>query len=69
VHIDRCGYETCELECPNCKVALFGVVDPLDDKLLISVRDSGSPHSVGFRVIRGGAEDYVIPEEPLEAHL
>jgi hypothetical protein len=48
VSIDRCGYETCELECPNCKVALVGVVDAFDDTLLISVRESGSPHSVGW---------------------
>ncbi len=35
-HIDECGFESYRLECPRCDAALCGIIDPADDKLLLS---------------------------------
>jgi hypothetical protein len=34
--IDACGFESYALECHECGASLAGIVDPLDDTLLIS---------------------------------
>jgi hypothetical protein len=34
--IDACGFESYALECRECAAPLAGIVDPLDDTLLIS---------------------------------
>jgi hypothetical protein len=34
--IDACGFESYMLECRECGASLAGIVDPLDDTLLIS---------------------------------
>ena len=34
--IDACGFESYALECRECGASLAGIVDPLDDTLLIS---------------------------------
>jgi hypothetical protein len=34
--IDACGFESYALECRECGASLAGIVDPLDDALLIS---------------------------------
>jgi len=34
--IDACGFESYALECHECGASLAGIVDPLDDALLIS---------------------------------
>jgi hypothetical protein len=34
--IDACGFESYALECRDCGASLTGIVDPLDDTLLIS---------------------------------
>jgi len=36
-HIDECGFESYSLKCPACGSALVGIVDPIDDALLLSV--------------------------------
>jgi len=35
--IDECGFESYSLQCRACGSALVGIVDPLDDKLLLTV--------------------------------
>jgi hypothetical protein len=35
-HIDRCGFENYRSECVQCDTALAGIVDPSDNKLLLS---------------------------------
>jgi len=34
--IDPCGFESYILECDRCGAELVGVIDPFDDRLLIS---------------------------------
>ena len=34
--IDSCGFESYRLNCRECGVALAGIVDPCDEKLLLS---------------------------------
>jgi hypothetical protein len=34
--IDACGFESYALECHGCGASLTGIVDPLDDALLLS---------------------------------
>ncbi len=35
--IDECGFESYSLKCRECRSALVGIVDPLDDKLLLTI--------------------------------
>jgi hypothetical protein len=35
-HIDECGFESYRLECQECGTPLAGIVDPADEKLLLS---------------------------------
>jgi uncharacterized Zn finger protein len=35
--IDSSGFECYSLKCQNCGAALVGIIDPFDDKLLLSV--------------------------------
>ena len=35
-HIDHCGFESYRLECVQCDTALAGIVDPSDNKILLS---------------------------------
>jgi len=35
-HIDECGFESYSLECPRCDAPLHGIINPADDKLLVS---------------------------------
>ena len=35
--IDECGFESYGLKCRACGSALVGIVDPLDDKLLLTI--------------------------------
>jgi hypothetical protein len=36
-HIDECGLESYSLKCRACGSALVGVVDPVDDRLLLTL--------------------------------
>jgi C4-type Zn-finger protein len=36
-HIDECGFESYTLKCGACGSVLVGVIDPIDDKLLLPV--------------------------------
>jgi hypothetical protein len=36
--LDSSGFESYQLQCQNCHVALVGIVDPFDGKLLLSLR-------------------------------
>ena len=38
--MDSCGFESYSLECDQCGVQLVGVIDPLDDQLLLSELES-----------------------------
>lgn len=35
-NVDECGFESYRLKCGKCKTHLVGIVDPADDKLLLS---------------------------------
>jgi hypothetical protein len=35
--IDECGFESYSLNCRACRSALVGIVDPLDDRLLLTI--------------------------------
>ena len=37
--IDACGFESYSVECHECGARLAGIIDPLDDELLLSERD------------------------------
>ena len=37
--IDACGFKSYSLECHECGARLAGIIDPLDDELLLSERD------------------------------
>jgi predicted nucleic acid-binding Zn ribbon protein len=37
--IDSCGFESYSFECDGCGARLVGIVDPFDDKLLVSELD------------------------------
>jgi DNA-directed RNA polymerase subunit RPC12/RpoP len=34
--IDSCGFESYSLKCEQCGAELVGIIDPFDDRLLIS---------------------------------
>jgi hypothetical protein len=34
--IDSCGFESYSLDCKDCKTGLAGIIDPNDEKLLLS---------------------------------
>ena len=36
-HIDECGFESYSLKCSACGSVLVGIIDPADDKLLLTV--------------------------------
>jgi hypothetical protein len=36
-HIDECGFESYTLKCGACGSVLVGIIDPIEDKLLVSV--------------------------------
>ena len=36
-HIDECGFESYSLKCRACGSMLVGIVDPADDKLLLTI--------------------------------
>jgi hypothetical protein len=38
--MDSCGFESYSLECDQCGAQLVGVIDPLDDQLLLSELES-----------------------------
>jgi hypothetical protein len=35
-HFDECGFELYQLNCGKCETPLVGIVDPADNKLLLS---------------------------------
>jgi hypothetical protein len=35
-HIDECGFESYTLKCGVCRSAFVGIIDPADDKLLVT---------------------------------
>jgi len=38
--IDSCGFESYSFQCESCKSSLAGIIDPLDEELLVSVLDT-----------------------------
>ena len=36
-HIDECGFESYSFKCSACGSTLAGIIDPADDKLLLTV--------------------------------
>ena len=36
-HIDECGFESYSLKCRACGSMLVGIIDPADDKLLLTI--------------------------------
>ena len=36
-HIDECGFESYSLKCRACGLMLIGIIDPADDKLLLTI--------------------------------
>jgi ribosomal protein S27AE len=36
-YIDECGFESYRLKCGACGSALVGIIDPTDDKLLVTI--------------------------------
>jgi C4-type Zn-finger protein len=35
-HIDECGFESYSFRCKACGSALVGIIDPMDDALLVT---------------------------------
>ena len=50
--IDSCGFESYSFQCKWCKSSLAGIIDPMDDELLISLSEPTSwlQHSTQERV-------------------
>ena len=50
--IDSCGFESYSFQCKRCKSSLAGIIDPMDDELLISLLEPTSwlQHSTQERV-------------------
>jgi hypothetical protein len=40
-HIDESGFEVYRIECINCAAPLSGIIDPADNRLLLSEQDAG----------------------------
>src|SRR6516225_10544003 len=40
--IDSCGFESYSFQCKRCKSSLAGIIDPMDDELLVSLPESTS---------------------------
>jgi hypothetical protein len=40
-HIDECGFESYSLRCSSCEVPLIGIIDPADDRLLLTDPSEG----------------------------
>jgi hypothetical protein len=38
-HIDTCGFESYSFQCERCGSAIGGIIDPLEDKLFVSLLD------------------------------
>jgi len=38
--IDACGFESYRFECEECSAMLAGIIDPQDDKLLVSLLET-----------------------------
>ena len=36
-HIDECGFESYSLNCRACGSTLVGIIDPVDDRLLLTI--------------------------------
>ena len=36
-HIDECGFESYSLKCSACGSALVGIIDPVDDEILLTI--------------------------------
>jgi hypothetical protein len=36
-HIDECGFESYSLNCRGCGSTLVGIIDPVDDRLLLTI--------------------------------
>jgi ribosomal protein S27E len=36
-HIDTCGFESYSFRCESCGSAIAGIINPLDDELLVSL--------------------------------
>ena len=66
--IDSCGFESYSFRCKRCKSSLAGIIDPMDDELLVSLSEPASrfEHSSQERVenqteiLRGYAEKSVL---------
>jgi DNA-directed RNA polymerase subunit RPC12/RpoP len=37
LHIDECGFESYSFKCRACGSTLVGIIDPADDKLLMTI--------------------------------
>ena len=50
--IDSCGFESYSFQCKQCKSSLAGIIDPLNDELLVSLLEPTSwlQHSTQKRV-------------------
>jgi hypothetical protein len=40
--IDSCGFESYPFQCESCKSSLVGIIDPMDEELLVSLLESTS---------------------------
>jgi hypothetical protein len=36
-HIDECGFESYSLKCRACGSTLVGIIDPVDDRILLTI--------------------------------
>jgi hypothetical protein len=40
--IDSCGFESYSFQCESCKSSLAGIIDPMDEELLVSLLEPTS---------------------------
>jgi hypothetical protein len=61
-HIDESGFESYDLECVTCAASLHGIIDPSDDKLLLSETESQNWTTIaeGLRKLKLPWKDGVI---------
>jgi hypothetical protein len=67
--IDSCGFESYSFQCESCKSSLAGIIDPMDEELLVSLLEptssceqssrekSGFPDEAPYRLRRESRSD------------
>ena len=59
--IDSCGFESYSFQCESCKSSLAGIIDPMDEELLVSLLEPA------IRVSTLHGKEWITRQSPLSA--